>query len=309
VNPSQIQAFCRRYFQEVGAPILREEPEYMQVQLPRDVDKELIDRPFYWKWVETMGQEVEPTILHLVFKPDRKVPDVTRLHYVGLGNTHLERIFQSCRNRGRIVRLFEAETTKGDATRGVSRWIPYFVANVKISYLSDSRRDVFACDAVDMETGTILHGVWEQLIQRHLVAHLPGSVPPGQGNSARHPTIRGLPLNDTERWKLLCQTAWEDLKDAIREAIETDDHTWANVASAGLEADRKQLETYYDHLLQGAKTPEEIAAYETERATRIQELVWRRQPRIQIAPFSVGLFFLKTPLRNRDEMTHYRSRN
>jgi hypothetical protein len=299
LNPIEIQDFCRRYFQAVDAPILRDEEAYLQVQLPRDVDKELIERPFYWKWVETIGQEVAPTIMNLVFKQDRKVEGETRLHYVALGNIQLERIFQSCRNRGRIVRLFEKKTGKASNRVSGSTLIPYFIANIKISYISDLRRDVFTCDAIEMESGKIFHNVWEQLIARNFVITLdrPSSLTGILGNPYHH-ILHELALDDVEFWKMQCQSAWEDLKDCINARIQEEDHTWAKVAIEELELDRKQLQSFYENLIQNAKDEETKTIHMAERETRLAELTWRRQPKIEIIPFNIGLLYLQTPLKN-----------
>ncbi|UOF90131.1 YqhG family protein [Fodinisporobacter ferrooxydans] len=313
MNQAQIQGYCKRYFEAVGASIYREEPQYLQVELPRDVDKELIERPFFWKWAEAMGQHVEPTILHLIFSPDKKPQDAARLHYVGLGSQQLLKIFQSAKKRGRIVRLFETGKKSGSGS-----YIPYLIATIKISYLSDRRRDIFTCDAVEMQSGVILTDVWGHLAARTYQASPQAPTPCKHQNPLRPtghaPTDRlkigngsnrdtkeheeyaiESALDDVELWKMQCQSAWEDLKNDIAKRIHAEDHAWAEEAMEQLRQDKKQLDDYYEGLLQKAKE-DEMQAYLAERETRLAELAWRRQPRIRIEPFSIGLFFLRTPL-------------
>ena len=51
--PQQIHQYVRRFFIENNCAILRENDHYINVQLTVEMDKKIMNRPFYWKYVES----------------------------------------------------------------------------------------------------------------------------------------------------------------------------------------------------------------------------------------------------------------
>ena len=55
--PQQIHQYVRQFFNENNCTILRESEHFVQVQLTVEMDKKIMNRPFYWKYVESTGAE------------------------------------------------------------------------------------------------------------------------------------------------------------------------------------------------------------------------------------------------------------
>jgi len=272
----QIQDFCRRYFQAVEAPILIDQPDFLQVELPRDIDKELTDRPYYWMYVEATGQNPPNSVLSLSFAPDVEMEGVDRIEFVTLGSFRLNKIIESVQKRGRFTRAYQ--TGAGAAGRALS---PYLLATFKLSFVADRRRDEMASYAVHLRTGHVFRDAYEQ------IQHLPLS-----GTLARTATAASPTLDLSEGYRIIRQ--------AVEGGIAQLDHTWAIDADEHLAREREQLETYYDSLglvnadenKTDAEKEKKAAMYAAERELRIAELEWRCAPRIAIAPFHFGLIYL-----------------
>jgi hypothetical protein len=275
-NNTEIQDFCRRYFRAVESPVLIDQPDFLQVELPREIDKELTDRPFYWMYVEATGQDVPNSVLSLAFDPDLEVEGVDRMEFVTLGSFRLNKIIESVQKRGRYTRAY---LTGGLATG--RRLVPHLLTTFKLSFVADRRRDEMVSYAVNLVTGTVTRDAYE------LVENLPLASSPSDLSTTAEPAISP-------------EQGYQRIRDALTEEIRALDHSWAEEAAHHLEQERSQLETYYDSLglvnQDEVKTDEEkakkAAMYAAERELRIAELEWRCAPRIGIEPFHFALLYL-----------------
>jgi hypothetical protein len=59
--------FCKTFFEANRATFLESACDTLCVLLPEEIDRALINRPFYWLWKETMGEMHTPTCWLLYF--------------------------------------------------------------------------------------------------------------------------------------------------------------------------------------------------------------------------------------------------
>ena len=69
----EIHTFLLRFFQANQCDILEESAGHMTVQLTIEMDKLIMNRPFYWHWLEKTGGVPEPRQLTLI--TDQKKAD------------------------------------------------------------------------------------------------------------------------------------------------------------------------------------------------------------------------------------------
>lgn len=275
-SAEQIQDFCRRYFQGVGAPILIDQPDFLQVELPREIDKELTDRPYYWMYIEATNQQVPNTVLSLSFQPDVQMEGVDKIEFVTLGSFRLNKLIESAQKRGRFTRSYQQATVFG-----AGAYVPVLLTTFKLSFVADRRRDEMVSYAVHLGTGQVQRDFYE------CVEQLPFGEHPAAGSP--------LPAE-----RLTLEQGYLKLRERLIEEIEGLDHAWALDADAHLAQELEQLETYYDSLglvnADEVKSDEEktkkAAMYAAERELRIEELKWRCAPRIGIEPFHFALLYV-----------------
>lgn len=70
MQQAQISTFLKRFFQATNCPIIEEKNGYFTVQLTVEMDKELMNRPFYWHYLEKTGGTPNP--MKLTFITDSK---------------------------------------------------------------------------------------------------------------------------------------------------------------------------------------------------------------------------------------------
>lgn len=265
----QLQNFCRRYFQATGTPILRDEPEFLQVELPREIDKELTDRPYYWMWAEATGEEVPPTVLNIAFDAETEVEGIEAAELVALGSFRLEKIFESAGKRGRFVRVYQT-----DAPTHLR--VPFLLTSLKISYIADRRKDEIRSYGVNLKSRQVIPELYKEIV--------------GYPFSEELPAPFKLHALDGPLLKASLQDGWRQIEETVMAEIQNADHSWAETAQERLTQEIEQLDTYYQSLI--LENQEEMTVFSAERDLRLAELKWRSQPRIQIAPLHFGLLYL-----------------
>lgn len=72
----EIHHFLLRYFHANHCEILENKPGYLVIQLTVELDKELMNRPFYWHYLEKTGGVANPMELTLITNPSLAPDDI-----------------------------------------------------------------------------------------------------------------------------------------------------------------------------------------------------------------------------------------
>jgi hypothetical protein len=226
-TPTAIQDFCRRYFQAVDASLLVDQENFLQVELPREIDKELTDRPYYWMYIEATGQQVPNTVISLSFAPDLEIAGVEKMEFVTLGSFRLNKIIESAQKRGRFTRAYQASPLhQGHALA------PVLLTTFKLSFVADRRRDEMVSYGVHLGTGQVYQDLYDR------IESLPFVAEPPTGTRLSPVTV------SQERVK----GGMQAIQNHLQKEIESLDHTWAVEAENNLKRELEQLETYYESL-------------------------------------------------------------
>ena len=107
MQQQEIHNFLERYFLANDCEIIENHPGYMNVQLTIDLDKELMNRPFYWHYLEKTGGVPNPMKLTFITDPN-KVPDEykRRNHSFWFTPTYI-RFFNQLKTLASYIRLYE----------------------------------------------------------------------------------------------------------------------------------------------------------------------------------------------------------
>lgn len=264
--PQQIHQYVRRFFTENNCSILRESAHFLQVQLTIEMDKKIMNRPFYWKYLESTGDEPKPAQLTLITDKTRLTENLAGevIHY---GSPRLNQLFNVTKELGSFVQMYEKPSATQVSTQTILT--PWVGVNYKITYASDRTREILYSLGINLMTGMILNGFQESI--SHL--NLESSISP---NTFHLPyTIK--PLRALER-----------LDAIIEHQIQQDDHTWAEEARVRQQRDIRVLDYFYEGVDNKPET------YESEK--RAIEAQYETKIRIEI--INGGLFYLKSDITN-----------
>ncbi|MBU8879362.1 YqhG family protein [Bacillus sp. FJAT-29790] len=259
MQQQEIHKFLEQYFQANSCNVTKSGPGFMTVQLTIELDKELMNRPFYWHYLEKTGGTPNPMQLTMITNP-QLVPENIKGETIHFGSPRLHQIFESTKNLAGYIRLYE----KHKQTPGVQMPLrPWLGINVRISYQCDRKRDVFKSIGLQLINGQMVEGFHNKLLDLELTPKIPDY------SFTLSPLI--MPKSGISR-----------VEKFLKSEIDLEDHTWAEEAKKRWQKDLNLLEHFYE------ETEEKDESYEIEKMALKEQY----EPKITISIINGGLFYL-----------------
>lgn len=255
-----IHRFLSAYFRANGAEIVADHESYMTVRLTIDLDKELMNRPFYWHYLEKTGGQPNPAVMTFIFDP-AKAPEDIKGELIHFGSPRLHQIFQSTKRMAGYIRLYENRQNETDMQQPLHPWL---AANFKVSFICDRKKDYLFSLGLHLLSGNIVENFHEKAASLSLTPKIPDF------SFTLSPII--MPKSGISR-----------LERYVRLKLEDEDHQWAERALSKWESDLKLLEHFYSEEEKGE-------SYENERIALQQQY----EPNINISIINGGMFYLKS---------------
>lgn len=285
--------FADGFFHAVGAKTVRESDFYREFELPRDVDKELTDRPYYWLWVEKTNQEVAPTILRLAFTEDalerenqrlkqeaeaslegKNLSDLERMFFrpptaelVTLGSFRLEKLYQSLDQRGRFACVQPAHLQSGNL-------IPWLMYNARLSYRCDLVEEEIVSIGICLTNGQIVDHFYDMICRLQMTP------------ADSEPLLQAS--------EIPIQNALERIHRYLEQKQLARPHQWAEAAMIRLKKELRQVQTYYKSILIDLPEGEKTVAKAEQRRKEL-ELSERIGPTLEFVPHQLALVGLLEP--------------
>lgn len=274
--PQQIHSYLLRFFKETNCQVLSNHDHYIDVQLTIDMDKKIMNRPFYWQYLESMGEEPNPVQLTLITDKNKLVEDV-KGEVVHFGSPRLSQLFQATKEMGSFVQMYEKITGQHETQMILTPWLG---VNYKVAYCSDQTKEMLYSLGMNLMTGHLIEEFQESISKVDLTAtisantfHLPYIIKP----------IRAL----------------ERLDAVVDNFIEQDDHTWVEQAKMKWKRDRRVLEYFYEGV---ENKPDR---YDIEKQAMDQQY----EAKIKIEIINGGLFYLLNPVESENVHAHKTNTN
>ncbi|MDM5331038.1 YqhG family protein [Neobacillus sp. CF12] len=254
----EIHNFLIRYFQANECEITENGPGYLSVQLTIELDKELMNRPFYWHYLEKTGGIPNPMKLTFITNP-QIAPENLKGETIHFGSPRLHQIFQSTKKLSSYIRLYENHKHNNQQTP----LMPWLCMNVKISYQCDRKRDIYKSIGLQLINGQMVEDFHDRLQNVQLTPKIPDY------SFTLSPLVK--PKSGMSR-----------IENYLKSLIEQDDHSWADEARNRWEQDLRLLHHFYEDV------EEENESFETEK----KALKEQYEPKINISFINGGLFYL-----------------
>ncbi|MGE7947504.1 YqhG family protein [Lysinibacillus sp. NPDC093688] len=256
--PQQVHSYLRQFFTENDCRIVGEDQHYLTVQLTVDIDKRIMNRPFYWQYVEATNSEANPAQVTFI---TNQTASAGSLYGEGIhfGSPRMNQLFQATRELGAYVQLFE----KVDTAIGQVILTPWLGVNFKVSYCCDQTKEMLYSFGINLLTGIINEEFQETICTAEF-----DTVP---ADNAFHVQFIIKPLRALER-----------LNATIEKIIEQDDHSWATKAKKRWQRDQRVLDYFYE------EEEDKPECYEIEK----KALEEQYDTKIKIEIINGGLFYL-----------------
>jgi hypothetical protein len=253
----EIHDYMNRFFTTTECDVTNT-PYGLDVQLTMDMDKKLMNRPFYWHYLEKTGGIPNPMRMSLITNIDEATDDVQgeNIHY---GSPRLHQIFSVVKELGGHIRLFEDTAT----ITGNTPLHPWLSLNMRVSYQCDRKKDYIHSFGIHLLSGRIVESFYESLRPLSLTPKIPDYC------FTLSPLIK--PPSGIKR-----------IEDLLLSMLTKDEHKWAEEAHSRWDHDLQLLEKFYEGV---EELPE---SYEIEK-NALQE---QYEPKIHTSMINGGLFYL-----------------
>ncbi|TRZ37604.1 hypothetical protein CEQ21_19355 [Niallia circulans] len=260
MKQQEIHQFLKRFFLANDCELVEIQHGYMIVQLTIDLDKELMNRPFYWHYLEKTGGVPNPARLTLITDPNSAPKDL-KGELIHFGSPRLHQLFACAKKLSGYIRLYE--NIPGQMSKHVPLK-PWLSMNVKISYQCDRKRDIFRSIGLQLINGQLVDNFHETVQKFNLSAKIPDYC------FTLSPLI--MPKSGMIR-----------IENTIRQAVLQEDHQWAADARERWQKDLTLLEHFYEDAEE-----ERIESLEMERLALKEQY----EPKVNVSIINGGLFYL-----------------
>jgi hypothetical protein len=135
MQQEKIYNYLERFFRSTNCEIIEKNNGYMTVQLTIEMDKLLMNRPFYWHYLEKTGGSPNPMKLTII-TDKKEAPEEVNGEFIHFGSPRLHQIFHAAREMAAYIRLYEDRDNQMKTPLH-----PWLNVNAKISYICDRRKD------------------------------------------------------------------------------------------------------------------------------------------------------------------------
>jgi hypothetical protein len=260
VQQHEIHQFLKRYFTANGCELVASSDGYINVQLTIELDKELMNRPFYWHYLEKTGGVPNPMRLSLITDSE-KAPEDIKGEQIHFGSPRLHQISQSTKSLAGYIRLYEERASHEVQQTALHPWLGL---NIKISHQCDRRKDSIRSIGLNLINGSIHESFHDKLLKKSLTPKIPDF------SFTLAPIIK--PKSGIGR-----------IQNYLLEELNAESDEWANLARNRWREDLALLDHFYE------EQEEKPESYFLEK----EALKEQYEPKIFVEIINGGLFYLK----------------
>lgn len=254
MQQQEILQYLKRFFLATGCKTTVKDTTLFTT-LTIDLDKKIMNRPFYWHYLEKIGGNPSYTTLALTINKDNIEDEL-----VHFGSPRLKQIFDVTSELGGYIRLYEQSPNQFTEIP----LLPWLMLNGTISYICDHKREIMYSYGINLLTGELVDDFYSKVTKLNLTPKIPDYC------FTLSPLIK-------------ISSGMNRIQEYIKQTISKENHNWAKEAKNRWENDLTLLEKFYQGIDDLPKS------YEIEK----QALNNQYEPRIQVNILNGGIFYLK----------------
>ncbi|HLR74908.1 MAG TPA: YqhG family protein [Virgibacillus sp.] len=218
MNITHLNQFLETYFINHKCDVLSNDDGIISVQLTEEMDRALMNRPFYWHYIKSIGQKGDPMKLSLITNPEKRLEQGEWIHF---GSPRLQQIMNHLRQNEKYIKLFQTiHTTVNIAL------FPWLLTNIKISYQGKQKKDELFSIGLNLVNGMMKVEMMELLDEITLSK-----------------TISDYCYSISPIIKL--QSGYYRIESVIDNYIQDQKHTWADEALQTMKEEIEMVEHFY----------------------------------------------------------------
>ena len=253
---TELDDFLKNYFTAHECKLLNHDDGLLTVQLTEDMDRALMNRPFYWHYIKKIGQNGQPMQINLITNPGKREEKGDWIHF---GSPRLQQIINHLKQNEKYTKLFQKVNTKQNTPL-----FPWLVVNIKISYRGKQKKDELISIGLHLVNGAM------KLEMMNLLGNIPLQMAISDYCYTISPMIK-------------IKSGYLRIEKVLDNYVQNQTHEWAEESNQALEEEIQMLKHFYT-----GDTDDELVQMKKE----INEITERYQPSIIYEVINGGIFYL-----------------
>lgn len=256
---NNLHEFLKSYFLTHNCDVTQKGHAQLSIALTEELDKVLMNRPFYWHYIKSIGKEGEPMDLSLITNPNEAEEENGDGEWIHFGSPRLQRIFAHLHENNKFTKLFQVIKTNQHTPL-----YPWLLINIKISYQGKHKKEEIFSIGLQLVNGSMKVDMMRLL-----------------EDEALDLTISDFcyPLSPIIKIK----SGFLRIESVIDDYIKNQSHEWAADSLTALEEELTLLEHFYVQ-----DDEESIKQQEKEK----EEIIERYTPSITYEAINGGIIYL-----------------
>src|SRR5699024_5869968 len=153
----EIDTFLTTFFTSNRCHVKELEDKVLEIQLTEEMDRAIMNRPFYWHYVKAMNGQGEPLTLRFYTDIKTSPPNAEWIHF---GTPRMNDICHELEKTGRFVQAFQQLNVQTQTPLH-----PWLLLNVEITYKGMQLREEIYSLGLNLINGKIVSKMMENLNQ------------------------------------------------------------------------------------------------------------------------------------------------
>lgn len=249
----ELETLVKNFFHENNCQVVEQEDNAFQVHLTEIMDRKLMNRPFYWHYLDTMNMQGTPAKITFVTTQNQKHKNGHLLH---VSSPYFQRIRKQLNIDGKYTCLYEQTNTQKNEPL-----YPWLIINVKIIYKGVLLKEELFSLGINLFNTTIKNEMMENIVTKKMNKKI------SDYSYTLTPTIQ-------------IQSAYYRMINVLKHYIQNKEHAWAKEAIEQFNHEKRLMDEYFQ---------EKNEHYYKV----LQETKMRYQPTVKIHVINGGLFYLR----------------
>ncbi len=251
-----LNTFIIEFFESQGCEVKVVEEHLIDIKLNKELDIALMNRPFYWHYMDKLGKQGEPMSLYL-YTGDKR--DELNREWIHFGSPRLHQLFNYIQTKSKVSILYEQ--TDGNSQTALYPWL---IMNCKIKIIGKQSKDIVGSYGLHLLNGMMCQNMMKQLQERTL---------------QRIMTDYSFTISPI----ITPTSGFHRLFHYIENQIIQDDLTWATKSQDAYDEEVSLINHFYEQ-----QSDIGIEWYNNE----LEKLEERLKPRVDVSIINAGIFYL-----------------
>lgn len=252
---TNLHSFLEDYFEAHECSIVHNYDGVMTVQLTEEMDRTLMNRPFYWQYIKSTGHPGDPMKLVLITNPNKREEEGEWVHF---GSPRLQQIFNHLKEKSNNIKLFQQLNVTANTPLH-----PWLVINIKINYNGKQNKNELFSIGLNLVNGSVNTKMMESL----------DAIP-------LRTTISDYCYSISPLIKL--DSGFKRIETMLDQYLDNQTHQWAAESVTTLHEEIELVKHFYQHLSDSDQLENEIS-----------DLTKRFTPSITYHIVNGGIVYLK----------------